>query len=444
MKRRLALLGGLWIVLAAAGVVWASSSIDSDIEDGTRAALAGSGVDFEVDGRDVTLLGEPDPTVEDLALSVDGVRTVRWRDENGGTAAPTSTMAPTTDAPTTEGTGTTDEPTSTTSVPPATTPVGQDSFRASLVDGQLTLSGSVPSSEVMAGIAQAADLVYAPLITDELVEDPGAPGGEWLAGLPRAVALLPIAGNAAFEITGDTVVITGSAGSEEKKALLEGALRQSLGESLTYDNQVMVTGKAPPAFFANAGGDGTVVFTGVMPDQPSIDLIVGAADTAFGPENVDNQMTIDDTTEATFSVFRIPFIFAPLSLVPQWEINIENDVISGGLRGGASFAFDSAQLTPQLEQLATIAAGIIARNPTIGATIEGHTDSRGRAAYNLDLSQRRADAATDFIIALGIAPERLTAQGFGETAPLADNSTEAGRSQNRRIEFLLGPIEGGG
>ncbi|MEE8330210.1 MAG: OmpA family protein [Acidimicrobiia bacterium] len=439
-RRRLALLGGLWIVLAVGGVIWASSSIDSDIEDGTRAALAGSGVGIEVDGRDVTLIGDPDPTIEALARGVDGVRTVRWRGEDGETAAPTS-------IPSTEPTGT-ETPASTapatTEAPPATAPAGQASFRAGLVNGQLTLSGALPSSEVMAGIAQAADLVYAPLITDELVEDPAAPGGDWLSGLPQAVSLLPIAGNAAFEITGDMIVITGSTGSDEKKALLEGALRRSLGETLTYDNQVTVTGKTPPAFFANAGGDGTVVLAGAMPDQAAIDLIAAAAGQAFGPENVDVQMAIDDSTEATFSVFRIPFIFAPLSLVPQWEINIENDVISGGLRGGASFDFDSARLSPQLEQLATIAAGIIARNPTVAASIEGYTDSRGRAAYNLDLSQRRADAARDFIIALGIAPERLTAQGFGETSLLADNSTEAGRAQNRRIEFLLGPIEGGG
>jgi outer membrane protein OmpA-like peptidoglycan-associated protein len=154
-------------------------------------------------------------------------------------------------------------------------------------------------------------------------------------------------------------------------------------------------------------------------------------------------MQIAPGLEATFSVYRIPFIFAPLALVPQWEVNIENDVITGGLRGGASFEFDSAELTPQLQQLATIAAGILARNPTVAAVIEGHTDSRGTAAYNQDLSERRALAARDFIVALGVAPERLAASGFGESAPIATNATEEGRAQNRRIEFRLGPIEGG-
>jgi outer membrane protein OmpA-like peptidoglycan-associated protein len=69
--------------------------------------------------------------------------------------------------------------------------------------------------------------------------------------------------------------------------------------------------------------------------------------------------------------------------------------------------------------------------------IEGHTDNRGSASYNEELSQRRAEAVRDFLVSNGIAPERITAQGMGKDYPLATNSTAAGRQQNRRVEVTI-------
>ena len=65
-----------------------------------------------------------------------------------------------------------------------------------------------------------------------------------------------------------------------------------------------------------------------------------------------------------------------------------------------------------------------------------HTDSRGSGAYNLAVSQQRADAVRTALVAAGIAPERLTARGYGEDYPLADNLTVDGRTQNQRVELL--------
>jgi MYXO-CTERM domain-containing protein len=73
--------------------------------------------------------------------------------------------------------------------------------------------------------------------------------------------------------------------------------------------------------------------------------------------------------------------------------------------------------------------------------IEGHTDSRGGDKYNKNLSARRARAVRVYLIGKGIAPDRLVAEGFGEEKPIADNTTEEGRSKNRRVEFVI--VEGG-
>ena len=75
--------------------------------------------------------------------------------------------------------------------------------------------------------------------------------------------------------------------------------------------------------------------------------------------------------------------------------------------------------------------------PNSKFALEGHTDSVGRASTNQLLSERRANAVRDWLIANGIAADRLTAAGFGEDKPIASNKTRAGRANNRRVEVKL-------
>jgi outer membrane protein OmpA-like peptidoglycan-associated protein len=69
--------------------------------------------------------------------------------------------------------------------------------------------------------------------------------------------------------------------------------------------------------------------------------------------------------------------------------------------------------------------------------IDGHTDSQGADGYNQQLSQARAEAVRTALAGMGVAPERITAVGHGETQPVADNKIAAGRQQNRRVEVTL-------
>ena len=76
-------------------------------------------------------------------------------------------------------------------------------------------------------------------------------------------------------------------------------------------------------------------------------------------------------------------------------------------------------------------------NPKIKVEIQGHTDSQGNDNVNLKLSQRRAEAVRTYLIKSGITSDRMVAKGYGETVPIADNRTTEGRSQNRRVEFVI-------
>jgi outer membrane protein OmpA-like peptidoglycan-associated protein len=82
-------------------------------------------------------------------------------------------------------------------------------------------------------------------------------------------------------------------------------------------------------------------------------------------------------------------------------------------------------------------AQVLKDNPKIEVRIEGHTDSRGKDAYNLRLSDDRAASVRRYLIQRGIDESRMVSKGYGERVPIADNRTKAGRGQNRRVEFVI-------
>lgn len=88
---------------------------------------------------------------------------------------------------------------------------------------------------------------------------------------------------------------------------------------------------------------------------------------------------------------------------------------------------------PDLDNLVTI----LNNDPDLKLTVSGYTDSRGSAANNLKLSQDRAQAVKDYLVKKGVEANRITAQGFGETQPIATNDTAEGRRKNRRVELSL-------
>jgi len=103
---------------------------------------------------------------------------------------------------------------------------------------------------------------------------------------------------------------------------------------------------------------------------------------------------------------------------------------------GVNFDFDKATL--RQEDIGSLGDDVEALKAWGDVNIEvaGHTDSMGSDAYNMKLSQRRAEAVRNFLISRGVAADRLTAKGYGEAQPVADNATEEGRFKNRRVELI--------
>ena len=101
------------------------------------------------------------------------------------------------------------------------------------------------------------------------------------------------------------------------------------------------------------------------------------------------------------------------------------------------FETGKAVLKAESSKILTDIADILTRYPYYNLKIDGHTDSQGKDESNLVLSEKRAQACADFLTAKGVLKTRFMAKGYGETKPVADNKTAAGRTQNRRVEFEL-------
>jgi peptidoglycan-associated lipoprotein len=102
------------------------------------------------------------------------------------------------------------------------------------------------------------------------------------------------------------------------------------------------------------------------------------------------------------------------------------------------FPFDSAELSQEAQaQLTELARWLgMAENRTVRFRIEGHCDERGTEEYNIGLGDRRANAARDFLLSLGIAPDRIETRSYGEARPAIEGQDESAWSRNRRDEFV--------
>lgn len=103
---------------------------------------------------------------------------------------------------------------------------------------------------------------------------------------------------------------------------------------------------------------------------------------------------------------------------------------------GVWFDFDRSVLKPGSDRALDEVLELLQNDPDLRLEVQGHTDSVGSDAYNMRLSQERANAVVDWLIDKGVDENRLYAQGYGESVPVADNSTDGGRAENRRVEVI--------
>ena len=102
-----------------------------------------------------------------------------------------------------------------------------------------------------------------------------------------------------------------------------------------------------------------------------------------------------------------------------------------------NFAFNSAELTSSAKTNLDKLATVLINNPDTNINIYGHTDNKGTAQVNQKISENRANSVKNYLISKGIASSRMITMGRGFSEPIASNDTDAGRAQNRRVEFAI-------
>jgi outer membrane protein OmpA-like peptidoglycan-associated protein len=121
---------------------------------------------------------------------------------------------------------------------------------------------------------------------------------------------------------------------------------------------------------------------------------------------------------------------------PEKQVKIRDNRIEIGEK--IQFAYDKAEVLQVSFALLDELAKVIQENPHVQKiSIEGHASGEGEDEHNLLLSKARAEAVRVYLAAKGVAPERLSSTGYGESKPLASNDTEEGREKNRRVEFHI-------
>ena len=121
----------------------------------------------------------------------------------------------------------------------------------------------------------------------------------------------------------------------------------------------------------------------------------------------------------------------------------DGDNITLSMPGNVTFATNSSDLSPAFFDVLNSVGKVLAEYEQTVVEVAGHTDSTGSDAYNQGLSDRRANSVSGYLSGQGVIDQRLITLGMGESRPVADNGSEAGRQANRRVEITMVPVTAG-
>lgn len=284
---------------------------------------------------------------------------------------------------------------------------------------------------------------------------------------------------------GRDVLLSGTAPNQEAVDQALSIAEQSEGVRVAEFSGDLVKAATTPPTLSAINKDGSIILSGVLADQASIDSLVSQANKVYGADRVVNRLTsnsdimqlpISNQSSLFSNIARLgnggELALANKQLTLSGEVTDQATKTSIGSTLSRLFQYDlDNQLTikPTINKLAVceqtitellsnekifFASGkasiqsssfellskITATKkgcPSAQFEVAGHTDSTGSLAFNLSLSKKRAQAVVDHLIGLGLSAEQFSAAGYGPNQPIADNGTSEGRAKNRRIEFKL-------
>jgi outer membrane protein OmpA-like peptidoglycan-associated protein/osmotically-inducible protein OsmY len=467
----------LLALLALAGMAGGCGTVQSDVRERSIAELEAAGLAAvtvdDVTYRNVTLSGpdELEDGAVELVRSLEATREVSYVGTGGSATTEPDPTAVVTDGATIEVT-------------------------ASIAEGSVTLRGNVPDETTRDDLVAAASSAYG---AENVVDQLTVAGSEISPDLSAAAADLAavIAGFPDRFVTGEarldgtSLTVAGTAANAAAAEELVAQVAGLTGVDGTTELDTVPDAATAPLDVTADIASGSITLSGSVPDEGIRTSVVDAAVTGFGADNVTDDLSVsgtEPTAELTGAAADLATVLSgPAPGLAEGVVALDgtaltvtgtaadpegvgtiNDALAGltSVTTTATVGADPGQAVDALGELLTLApitfesgsdvitaeseetlltaveylTAAFAADPDLAVEIGGHTDDQGDEGFNLDLSQARASAVLQFLTDNGVPATGLTATGYGEAEPVADNATSEGRAQNRRIEFTI--VEG--
>ncbi len=296
------------------------------------------------------------------------------------------------------------------------------------IDGRdVTLMGTAPSTALRDKAGEIVRSVYGVRTVDNriAVEKPT---------LSAAAVPPPVPYEIGFIKDESGVIVNGMVPDEESRAAVIAAASQHIGVDKVQDQLEIVSG-APVGWLSAAEGIAAILDQFVSMNATLVDTdlrLAGIVDS--DSTRTDVEQAISDSLAA--GGYRHQYdIAVPAPATIATEISCQQQFEKLLAERKIHFETARAQIAPESYSLLDDLARVASECREAKIEIEGHTDANGSEQMNRKLSQARAESVVEYLTAKGVAADRLSAAGYGESRPVADNKTEAGRAKNRRIEF---------
>ncbi len=353
----------------------------------------------------------------------------------------------------------------------------------------VTLSGYVPSLQNRDEVQSVADELFAGTsLTNDVKVASGEPKIDWIGAVKFAMGQLAELKTGSVVLHDKSYAVEGEAGNSASYLALTEANARTLPASLDLaKSKISPPLVSPYTLSVGLSPDG-LVLAGYAPSPDDKRAILDAARAQFGAVKIDDEISFASgepedfvaaatgamkaaarlaggrfkITDTAISVEGTTFhdrakeriaALAEEAIPKSFKANVSivtrqtgqpldvagcSDRVKAVLaQGRIEFDKGAAEITSESYPLIDRVAGILMRCPQSQVEVGGYSDSDGSEENNLQLTQTRAQAVVDYLIDAGVRFERLTAVGYGEANPIADNSTEAGKAANRRIEFTI-------
>lgn len=443
----------MWVLLVLVTLAWGVDNAETRLRADARQALTADGHDVVVDfsGRDARLVGSvgSEEIAAQIVGSIDAIPGVR------DVVNEISVVEP----------------------PPVVVPDAEIAVR--IIGNAVSVRGSVGNPDIESDLVDAAEEAFGvgrvvnALTVSEDIEMPA-----WMGRVRDVFPLARELRSGGFTATATGFFIEGEVLSEAVRTEILQEITLIFDGATAVRSDLTIAVLPDPSFLATGAGS-LVTLDGILPNQEAIDRIAEAAyrlhsgtivngldiGEVAGPtwlESIDGlldvvtrldpwTLTIDMGIVSITGLAPDADLAATVGLLAQevaaGQLEVVADVqvdptaiatrLTNLLQGSTTFESNGIELSAEGSSLLDSAIDILLANPSAALVVEGYTDDQGDDASNLILSQQRADAVVAYLVAGGIDADRLSAVGYGEANPIADNSTAEGRAQNRRIEFVI-------